>query len=114
MAKLFITPMTMVGLEGYQRTGKDMLATLGPGATTVVVDFGSGAAVSVELPHVADPTAARNYRLYADAACHIKAHAAGDNLNVKATTSDMPLPAAAVEYFEPGPGLVYISAIAAS
>ena len=114
MAKLFITPMTMVGLEGYQRTGKDNLPTLVPGGTTLVVDFGSGAAVSTVLPHVADPSAARNYRLYADAACHIKAHAAGDNLNVKATTSDMPLPAYAVEYFEPGQGLAYISAIAAS
>lgn len=114
MAKLFITPMTMVGLEGYQRTGKDNLPTLVPGGTTLVVDFGSGAAVSAELPHVADPSTARNYRLYADAACHIKAHAAGDNLNAKATTSDMPMAAAVMEYFEPGQGLAYISAIAAS
>lgn len=114
MAKLFITPLPMIGLEGFQRTGKDNLPTLVPGVTTLVVDFGSGAAVSTELPHVADPKSARVYRLYTDAACHIKAHTAGDNLNVKATTSDMPMAAAVMEYFEPGQGLAYISAIAAS
>lgn len=114
MAKLFITPMTMIGPSGYQHTGKDNLPVLEPGSTTIIVDFGSGAAVSTVLPHVADASSARVYRLYADAACHIKAHAAGDNLNVKATTSDMPMAAAVMEYFEPGQGLAYISAIAAS
>ena len=114
MALLYITPMTMIGPNGYQHTGKDNLPVLEPGSTTIIVDFGSGAAVSSELPHVADPKSARVYRLYADAACHIKAHAAGDNLSVKATTGHMPLPEAAVEYFEPGPTFAYISVIVAA
>lgn len=114
MSLLYITPVPMIGPDGYQRTAQDNAAVLEPGTTTIILDFSSAAAISSELPHVADPTLARLYRIYADAACHIKAHALGDNLNVKAATTDMPWPADHLNYLEPGPTLAYISVIAAA
>lgn len=114
MSLLYITPVPMIGPDGYQRTAKDGAAVLEPGSTTIILDFSSAAAISSELPHVADPAAARGYFIYGDAACHIKAHALGDNLNAKATTSDMPWPEGYINYLEPGPTLAYISVIAAA
>jgi hypothetical protein len=114
MSLLYITPLTMVGPDGYQMTGKDGVPVFEINVTTIIVDFSSGAAVSDILPHVADPTAARLYQIYADADCHIRGHAAGDNLNVKATTGHMPVGANIFMHFAPGVGLAYISAIAAA
>lgn len=114
MALLYITPVPMIGPEGNQRTARDNAAVFEPGQTTIILDFSSAAAVSGVLPHIADPRTARVYRVYADAACHIKGHDLNANLNVKATTSDMPWPEAYLDYFEPGPTLAYISVIAAA
>ena len=112
MAKLFITPLAMVGPDGYQQSARDGLPVLAPGVTTIILDFGSGAAISSVLPHVAAPTAARIYRITNDAACHIKAHAAGDSTN--ATTSNDYYPTEGVSYFVPGATLDKISVIAAA
>jgi hypothetical protein len=114
MSLLYITPLTMVGPDGYQMTGKDCVPVLEVNVTTIIVDFSSAAAVSTILPHVADASAARLYHIYADAACHIKGHAAGDNLNSKATTSHMPFGANESRFYAPSADLAYISAIAAA
>jgi hypothetical protein len=111
MATMWITPLPMVGPGGHGGSGQSIVELKGAEAanTTLAVSFTGTAGISDPLPHVANPNAARIYAVLLDEPAHIRGAATVEDL---ATTSNQPWPADVVHYFEPGPGLTRLSAIA--